>query len=180
VFCTAEDPSTRELFRSQYKYMSGRDKVVAMDLALRSGIDKQVIAGYMTGFQHDRYFHPPYAPLFRVGDTLCVFDHARGAIRKFTDELEACGEVPISYQQRNLWSGRLVQDAGDQRVYVVERKAASVLLERINVNSGTVSTPYVLGNRYPEQVMVHDGYAYYTYRPFGGEQTRWLYRERIR
>ena len=180
VFCTVEDPFTRELFRSQYKYMSGHDKVVAMDLALRSGIDKQVIAGYMTGFQHHLYFHPPYAPLFVVNDTIRVFDHACGSIRAFTSELLPCVETPIDFHRRNLWNGRLVQDEATEAVYVVEEKNASTAVERIDMPSGSTGAAFTLHNRYPEEVMVYDGYVYYTYRPFGGEQTRWLYRERMR
>lgn len=180
VFCTAEDPFTRELFRSQYKYMNGHDKVVAMDLALRSGIDKQIIAGYMTGFQHDRYFHPPYAPLFIVHDTLCVFDHSCGAIRKFTRDLQPCDETPFTYHLRNLWCGELVQDPVGGEVYLLEHRGPVATVRPVDTGSGSAGRSYALTHRHPEQVVVHAGFAYYTYRPFGSEQTRWLYRERIR
>lgn len=180
VFCTAEDAFTRDLFRSQYKYMSGHDKVVAMDLALRSGIDKQVIAGYMTGFQHDRYFHPPYAPLFTIDDTLCVFDHSCGAIRKFTSDLMPCDEVRFDWHRRNLWKGALVQDRSAGTVWLIEERNSTTTLKRIDHRSGAAGIPVKLEQAYPEQVTVHDRYAYYTYKPFGAERTRWLYRERLR
>ena len=180
VICSVQDDFTMELFRSQYKYMSGHDKVIAMDLALRTGIDKQVIAGYMTGFPKDIYFHAPYAPLFAVGDTLCVFDHCCGAIRKFDRSFIPVGETRIDYHRCNLWKGRVDQDAATGSVYLLERDGPLMNVRRIDTGSGRTGRDRILEHRFPEQVTVHDGYAYYVYRPFGGEQTRWLYRERLR
>lgn len=180
TFCTVQDDFTMELFRSEYKYLSGHDKVVAMDLALRTGIDKQLIAGSMTGFSKHPYFHAPYAPLFVVGDTLCVFDHSCGAIRKFDRDLNAVSETPISYHLRNLWKGTLVQDAATGAVHVIERQGPSTDVRTVDPHTGEVGAHHRLEQRFPEQVSVNDGYAYYVYRPFGGEQTRWLYRELLR
>ena len=179
VFCTVEDAFTKDLFRSQYKYMSGHDKVVAMDLALRTGVDKQIIAGYMTGFPNDLYFHPPYAPLFVIDDTLCVFDHARGAIRRFNGALDPIDEVPIDYHRRNLWKGTLLQDGSSRQVFLLESKNGTASLQVIDARLGTTGDRSLLTHRHPEQVAVHDGHAYYVYRPFGSQQTRWLYRESL-
>ena len=123
--CTITDARTLELFRSQYKYMQGRDKVIAMDLALETGIDAEIIAGYMTGFPDDLYFHPPYAPLFVINDTLCVFDHYRERIARYNSALHPIGEalglaIGLNSWRRSAgsgvsWKGRTYQISNSPR-----------------------------------------------------------------
>src|SRR5690606_11308322 len=109
-FCTVTDRHVLSLFRSEYKYMSGRDKVIAMDLELETGIDREIIAGYMTGFYNNIYFSVPYAPLFVVNDTIFIFDHSEGTIRCFDRELSAIGEIPMTHQNDRSWKKELLQD----------------------------------------------------------------------
>ncbi len=59
LLCAVQDDFMMELFRSQYKYMSGPEKVIAMDLEIETGIDREIIAGFMTGFHKDLYFKVP-------------------------------------------------------------------------------------------------------------------------
>ncbi|HRH39098.1 MAG TPA: carboxypeptidase-like regulatory domain-containing protein, partial [Flavobacteriales bacterium] len=122
IFCQVVDKHLMELFRSQYKYMQGPEKVVAMNLAVETGIDAEIIAGYMTGFPNDIYFHVPYAPLFVVHDTLCVFDHYKERIHRFTKHLAAIDSVPILHQRDRDWDGELLQDPVTDQVYVVYQR----------------------------------------------------------
>ena len=179
VLCSVQDDFTMELFRSQYKYMSGHDKVIAMDLAREYGVDKQIIAGYMTGFQHDLYFHAPYAPLFVVNDTLCVFDHDKGRIRRFSSSFRTAGEVPITYHLRNLWKGRLMQDRATEDIHLTEMKHGIAWIARIDPRTGSLGEKQELKQRFPERIAINDGYVYYVYRPYASQQTRTLYRERV-
>ena len=96
AFCSVEDEFLVELFRSEYKYMTGTNKVIAMNLETELGIDKEIIAGYMTRFYEHLYFKVPYAPLFRMNDTLCVFDKYKQTIRKYALDLQPAGEVHFS------------------------------------------------------------------------------------
>lgn len=177
--CTVQDDFRMELFRSQYKYMSGHDKVVAMDLALETGIDAEIIAGYMTGFHKHIYFKPPYAPLFVVGDTLCVFDHYKERIRRFLPDLSVVDEVPIAYHRERTWKTRLLQDRRDGTVYAVFARNMRTWLRSVDVSTGKLGPERALDHPFPEEVQVHDGHAYFIYRPFGSLQHRTLYRQRI-
>lgn len=180
AFCTIEDEHVMELFRSQYKYMSGRDKVIAMDLEKDTGIDKQVIAGYMTGFQRHPYFKVPYAPLFVVNDTLCVFDHVRQQIRRFTPAGDGIDEVPMQHANDRRWRGRLIQDREDLNVYALFARGSSTWLCRVEPSTGLLGAPASLTHPFPEEVQIHGGYAYYVYRPTGPRDQRTLYREAVR
>jgi len=179
VFCHVQEDHTMELFRSQFKYMTGRDKVIAMDLEKETGIEREIIAGYMTGFQNDLYFHLPYAPLFVVHDTLCIFDHAKGMIHRSRPDLTAIDEIPISYQKDRSWSERLIQDKADGSVYAVFKKNLRTWLRKVDPSTGALGPISRLTDPFPEEVQVHGRHVYYVYRPYGSLQHRTLYREAI-
>ncbi len=179
VFCSIVDEHLMALYRSQYKYMSGREKVIAMDLERTTGVDKELIAGRMTGFANDPYFHALYAPLMRVGDSLLVFDHHAGRIRCFDTDIKAMGEVSITYQLRRDWEKELIQDRTTQRIYAVFQRNGEQELVRVDPGTGGTREAHRLQQRYPQQVQVHDGAVYYVHRPFGSLRTLALYRETL-
>ena len=178
--CGVEDTHLMDLFRSQYKYMSGHDKVIAMDLAIGTGFDPEVIAGYMTEFYKDIYFDPPYAPLFVVHDTLCVFDHYKERIRRFRPDLTVVDEVPITHQKDRTWRTRLLQDPTDGTVYAQFARNLHTWLRTVDPSTGVIGTRRSLTHPFPEEVQVHDGHVYYVFRPYGSLQRRTLYREALR
>ena len=180
IFCAIVDQFTLSLFRSQYKYMPDSDKVIAMDLALETGIDAEIIAGYMTGFPNDLYFHVPYAPLFVMNDTLCVFDHYFERIRRFDRHLQLIDEVPIVYHRDPDWEGELLNDRLSNAVYARFSNGPVTILQPVDPRTGALGAITLLTHPYPDEVQVSDGYAYYVYRPYGSLQKRTLYREALR
>ena len=180
VLCQVQEDHTMELFRSQYKYMTGRDKVIAMDLEKETGIEREIIAGYMTGFQNDPYFVLPYAPLFVIHDTLCIFDHAKGMIHRSRSDLTAINDVPINYQKDRNWSERLIQNRANGSVYAVYSKNLRTWLRKVDPSTGNLGPMNKLTHPFPEEVQVHGRHVYYVYRPYGSLQHRTLYREAIR
>jgi hypothetical protein len=180
VYCSVVDEHVMALFRSQYKYMSGPNKVLAMDLAMETGIDKEIIAGYLTGFPDDLYFHAPYAPMFVVHDTVCVFDHYKACIHRFTKDLVPLGSVPLVHHTQRDWDGLLLQDGATDQVLVVFARNARTWIRTLDPTTGALGNSTPLTFPYPEELQVFDGWIYYVYRPYGSLQKRTLYRERIR
>lgn len=180
LICAISDTRLMDLFRSQYKYMSGHDKVVAMDLERELGVDREVIAGYMTAFYNDPYFDVPYAPLFVVNDTLCVFDHYRERIRRFAPDLRELQDAPMTYQKERAWKTRLLQDPVEGKVYAVFARGIHTWLREVDPKDGGMGRAITLTYPFPEEVQVHDGHVYYVYRPYGSLQHRTLYREPLR
>ncbi|MBP6574489.1 MAG: hypothetical protein KA230_08560 [Flavobacteriales bacterium] len=182
IFCSVQDTFVMELFRSQYKYMSGHDKVVAMDAALRTGTDRETWAGYMTGFHNDLYFKAPYAPSFVRNDTILVFDHTAGQLRRFTARREPIDIIPFAYHKGRsgrAWTGRVMQDRSNGDVYALFEQDGRNWLCAIDPGTGELGPKRMLDGKWPEQVRVHGGHAYYTHRPFESVQKRTLYRERL-
>lgn len=183
LICSVVDTFMMALFRSEYKYLKGPEKVVAMDLAAELGVDKEVVAGYMSGFRHNIWFKPVYAPLFVVGDTLLVFDHARGRLRKFTRGFTAAGDAPLGYLvkgERRDWAERILQDRGTQALYALYARYGATWLRPIDPVTGVLGDRFRITSEYPERVQVHAGYVYYIARPYASLQKRTIYRERLR
>lgn len=180
--CSVVDTFMMDLFRSEYKYLKGPEKVAAMNLAADLGVEKEVVAGYMSGFSRNIWFKPLYAPLFVVGDTLLVFDHVRSRLRKFDRAFAQVGEVGLTYQgvaDGKFWSGRLLQDAADQQVYALFHRNGTSWLRRIDPVTGGIGDRIRLTHAYPERVQVYAGRIYYIWRPFGSMQKRTIYRDRL-
>lgn len=182
VICSVVDTFMMDLFRSTYKYLKGPEKVQAMTLADELGVDKETVAGYMGGFQHNIWYRPVYAPLFVVGDTLLVFDQVRARMRKFTRDLVPVGEAPLPYlarQERRDRVERIMQDRKAQGLYAVYARYGATWVRPIDPVTGALGDRFRITNGYPERVQAHEGYLYYISRPYGSLQKRTIYRERM-
>ncbi len=183
LVATVIDSFMMTMFRSEYKYLSGRDKVVAMDLARELRTDPEVVAGYMAGFDRNIWFRPVYAPLFVVGDTIVVFDHYRGRLRKYDRAFKPCGEVPIVHHLARAgrdWKGRILQDGRTGELYAEYQRYGQGWVQRIDPHTGSPGAITRLTYKYPGKVQVFGGGVYYIHRPQGSLQKRTLYREPTR
>src|SRR5690606_31960360 len=165
--------------RSEYKYMSGRDKVIAMDLELETGIDREIIAGHMTGFYDNIYFSVPYAPLFVVNDTILIFDHTTERIRRFDRDLSSLDEIPMTHHNDRSWKKVVLQDPATKRIYSLHTKGSRTSVREIDLSTGEMGRSFTLIHPFPEEVKIHDGHVWYVYRPYGSTQRRTLYREHL-
>ena len=52
-------------------------------------------------------------------------------------------------------------------------------LREVDTTTGKLGPERLLDHPGPEEVQVHDGHAYFIYRPFGSLQHRTLYRQAI-
>ncbi|MEZ4756489.1 MAG: hypothetical protein R2817_06660 [Flavobacteriales bacterium] len=180
VIYAVEDAHTMELFRSEYKYMDGPSKVMAMKLARDLKVDKEIIAGYMTGFHHHPYFHVPYAPLHVIADTLCIFDHERSLLVHCDVEGSVLRTTPISHHRDRSWTGVLLFDRVVGRVYALYQRGAILHLRSVDLTTGATGPTQPLEQPFPGAVQVHNGHVYYTRRPDGSAGVRSLFRERLR
>jgi len=181
--CSIQDEPLMDLFRSQYKYMSGRDKVRAMDTELRTGVDAEVVAAYMTGFQNDIYYEPLYAPMFVQDGTVLVFDHYRSVLKKYGPCHEEIEEIALKHHERRPkrdWRKLLLHDEAEGIIYTVHEKASKLQLFPIDLETGELGLPFELYYKWAENLHVDNGEVYYIYRPFGSLQKKFLYKETIR
>lgn len=176
-----EDEFIMELYRAQYKYLDGADKLMFVRKEMETGIDKEIWAG-ATYFTGSDYYEPLYAPLFKRNNKILVFNHYSDMLYKYNVKNE-CYDSTVIYhhkiQGKTDWQQELIQDSKTEEIYTVFRKGPFQYLSKINTTDGKLSDLSKLYYKYVENIKIIDGYAYYIYRPFESSQKKFLYKERI-
>lgn len=85
-----------------------------------------------------------YAPLLKIGDTLMLFDHIRGELRRFNDTYSRETKVPLQYHLAKGWKKELLKDEATQVVYGHFAPGDRHCLRRIHLDTGNTGTEYPL------------------------------------
>lgn len=174
-----KDDFMMELYRAQYKYVSGRDKLWAYRKEQQTGIDKEIWVGASV-FTNDILYKPIYAPLFVKNKAIILFDHYQNYIYNFNSAIELVDSIPINYHlksKKEKWSQPLIQDEYDKDIYAVFNTGGYYVLKEIEL--GKVNQGFKLSNRYVEKIKIYNGYVYYVYRPYESLQKKFIYKEKI-
>lgn len=178
---SVEDELQMKMLRASYRDLKGRDKLKAFRTELETGIDKEIIGGYMAGHPQSIYYEETFAPLFVRRDTVLIFDYCSDRLLKFDETMQVLDSVDISHHKNysEKWRDQLVMDYQDLTIYAVYEKHGYIFLKNIDPSCGTVLFNFKLEHRYPENISVRGGEVFYTYRPFGSIQKKFLYSEVI-
>ncbi len=85
-----------------------------------------------------------YAPLLKIRDTLCLFDHVNGKLIRFGPSVAQQEVIPIRYFLEKGWCKQLIQDDASQRIYAHFAPKDGLQLREINAKNGTVKATYDL------------------------------------
>lgn len=176
-----KDDFMMELYRAQYKYVSGRDKLWAYRKELETGIDKEIWIG-ATSFTQDILYKPVYAPLFIIRDTVHVFDQYKKLLYKFDSFHNLLDSVKLDFVQENLkekFEQPLILDKEQDKVYGLYNKGGFFYIKSINCQDGKILKELKLGNRFVERIKIFNGKVYYIYRPYESLQKKFIYSEEI-
>ena len=171
-----------EMFRSEYKYMAPRDKLEAFRFEINTGIDKEIVAGYMTGYANSIYYEPINAPLIDDGNQLYIFDHVHGMLYQHDWDGSPTDSVRIAYhltKKPERWSGQVLHDHKSKKFFTTSLRNGRTFIAEIDKTSGQLGERIQLYYNYIEKVCVHNEKVYYIYRPFESSQNRYLYSEWI-
>jgi len=131
-------------------------------------------------FIESHLFRPKYNPLFVVRDTLYVFDHLNGKAVVLNDDGDELQTIPISYHLKKKWDNKIYVDKADGAFYAVKlRKGVQQLIRLSFEEDGQNSSSEITKHAYPKKVMVRNGYAFYTYKPYFDANLNKLYRQRL-
>lgn len=176
------DKKLREIYRSEYKYLTPKQKLEARKIEWKTGMDKiDAAALFISKFQNSFYHEELYAPAFIINDTIMVFDHYNDLLYKFTPESKMIDSVAIDYHKSKQlkWKKKLIKDDVNDEVFSLYYKNGNYFLRKVNTQSGQTKANFKLAYRYIENIKIKDGYVYYIYRPFESLQKKYLYREVI-
>ena len=176
------DEDMMRMFRSEYKYLQPREKLEAFRFELETGVDREIIAAYMRGFQNTYYYEPLNAPLLVVNDTILLFDHHHDILIRFDKDGMPLDSSEIGYHKNNKlmrWSEKMVKDLAEEKVYTYFDRDGYHYVKNINALTGIPGKEMKLTHRYSDNIRIHNGYVYYVYRPYESSQNKFLYRERL-
>jgi hypothetical protein len=178
---TIRDDFTMELLRSEYKYMNNRDKLWAYRKELETGIDKEIISAYKTGFQSSLYYEELYAPIFKSDSSLLIFDHHSGYIFNHSYKGHVLDSVELKYtdQPRLKFDNLVLKDRGKCSYFSVFKKGVSRHLGRINLTTGNVEYFTRLYYPFPENIKLKNGSVYYLYRKPESQNFTYLFAESV-
>lgn len=177
-----EDEWLMKQFRAEYRWMSGRDKLNAYRAELETGIDKEVIAGFMTGFSSQMFYKPLYAPIFNVDEKVVIFDHHSDYIYHYSQVPTLEDSVEINYhkdKQSRFWEQKVLQDPVSNKFYLHYAKTGRTWLTEIDPLTGERGESFHIEHRYPESIHIYNDELLYVYRPFESSQTKHLYQQSL-
>jgi hypothetical protein len=175
-----EDEFTMSLLRSQWKYLSGPAKAQALRLEQELGVDKEIIAAYMSGFQQSIYYQDIYAPLIRVKDTLLVFDHPDHLLARYSLNGELMDSSSFHYHLKKhplKWGNEILFDKVEDKIYTYQKHWGNVEMIKLNLKTAAEEGAMPLSFSFVEKIRVNNGWVYYTYRPYESATHRYLYRQ---
>jgi hypothetical protein len=176
-----EDPLMMELYRSEYKWVDVRTRLWAKQKEIETGVDAQIWVG-ATYFTQSIYYKVPFAPLFKVHDSIYVLNFQTDLISvydAFGKELRSLPLLFHYHKDKTGWKRIILKDNATQSLYAVFEKDGISYLGKIDLRTGIIQSKHRIYHKYVEKIRVHNGNAYYIYRPFESIQKRFLYQEKL-
>lgn len=175
------DEVLMEQFKSEYKWLTPRQKLEAFRAEVYHGIEKEIAGAYISGFTNSIYWDELYAPLVVFGDTIYIFDHYANMLFRFDSAHTALRPLEIDYHlgRRSGWEEEVIFDKALKKAYGHFLIQGHPVLKEVNLKTGEVDEGCKLTFKFAENIRIQDGWAYYTYRPHASSQTRYLYKEEV-
>jgi hypothetical protein len=123
-----------------------------------------------------------YAPLFKIGQTLVLFDHLNGRLWQFDPTFQVNTTRPISYHRAKGWLKELLQDHDARQViYAHFAPSGRHDLRKINLRDGSVEREYPLAevDHLSQNFKVRGGQLYYLGQPDVNTPNHKLYKVNI-
>lgn len=180
---TVEDPELMHAYNFEYYALKPREKLEARRIAMDLKTDKRIVASLMTGFTKSMFYEPLFAPLYIVKDTICVFDHYKDQLYHLDKNGSKIDSFAISYNHPKNWrewKHKMLKDDIENSIYAVYDKNGHKYIKQISTANGKDVGRYTLQFHSADKLKIHNGYAYYIYRPFESTQEKFFYRELIR
>lgn len=179
---TVENQELMHAYNFEYYSLMPKEKLAARRLAIEYKTDKHIMASLISGFTKSMFYEPLYAPLYIIKDTICIFDHYKDKLYHINKNGIKLDSVDIQYNHPKNWKewkNTMIKDDIEDLIYAVYEKNGHKYIKLISNVSGKEVGKYTLQFHSAEKLKIHNGYAYYIYRPFESTQKKFFYREFI-
>ena len=190
----ADNPFDRRfLSESGSKITLGNMRSTEQDLEL---IDEIRSESNYSRFIKMAYYTKVNAPVFPLGDSVCIFNHPNNRIEIFSHMDSLVGTTPVTYHLKSKkntlqtvidafapaseWLEEIYMDRKKWKAYTLFQNINGTRdLMEIDLFSG--KTEYVLTIPFPyvQKMNIHDGFIYFIYKGWGEGQNKKLFRQKI-
>ncbi|MCK4569189.1 MAG: carboxypeptidase-like regulatory domain-containing protein [Bacteroidales bacterium] len=124
-------------------------------------------------------YTPLYAPLFKSGKQMIIFNHPESQIEFLTPYGELEATTPIDYHKKNDWEEMILKDEIRDEYYTVFIHSNRASLHPLNIKTGILGPANILYYLFVKKILVRNGYAYFTYRQPGSIERTMLFRQKL-
>ena len=189
----AYNPENLSLLNTTFTPSLNDLRGLASDGALLSQIRNMEIE---LRFNQMAYFPEIYAPMFKLGDSIIIFNHPNSSI-DFFDEMDSLiGSISINYHSvknkeyiqnivssftRNYqWQKEVFLDQGTKKAYTsfLNLNGTKNIVE-IDLQTGKLIKSIKIPFPYTQKIQLQNGFIYYIYKGWGESQKKKLFRQKI-
>jgi len=124
-----------------------------------------------------KILEPVYAPLYKIRDTLLIFDFTHSEVVTFDESLEVVKKAPISFHKEKKWEKGLIVDETWQDIYTCYLKEGITQITRLDRETfKPVSTTEVDGMIFINKLKIRNGYAYFLYKDYCRNTKRMIFK----
>lgn len=171
------DEHLYDLYYSEYRFLPFQTQCAIKRQCRETGQNKYELAAQVSGFTHSLWWRKLYSPLIKMQDSIYVADHYSDSLFVYDD----CGirvrSHSIDFHKEKGYGKEMMLDEFTNTWYARYLRNGKTKLVQLDRNGVQISEPFELSYRYVEKVKLHQGRAYYLYRPFESSQNTFLYSE---
>jgi hypothetical protein len=171
-----------------YYHYSENDKKynVFCSIANEPAIARSRWGNYFDGTEADLHFaqlivnHPVFAPMFRHGDSLIVFNYYDKTIDFYDDLGNKQGSIDAIFVKQKGCKEEIYLDCVTGKFYVLFRENGISTLDRIDLKTGNaVSCASIPGFVFIEKIEIYNDEVFFLYREKAGQEKKKMYRMKI-
>ena len=141
---------------------------------------------YARNAEENRLFYkailsqPNYNPLFKIKDSIFIFDHVNDSVYVYDNELKIKRTFSIKYHYRKDWKKELITDYSNLEIYSQIVKSGKTSLLQINTFNGKIISEYKLErHNFINNIKIREGFAYYLFKDIYDRGIQRVYKQRL-
>lgn len=130
-------------------------------------------------FAKEFMFLPIYAPLFKIADSIYIFNHLQSRIESYVND-SMVKQTPVTYHQDKYWKRKLYPDKARNKIYSFYEKNGVTFFREINIRTGLAEKTFKIPESlFIENIKINNGHVYFIYWNNGKDNFSNLYKMNI-
>ncbi len=166
-----------DLYYSEFRFLPFPTQCSIKRRCRETGESKYDLAAQVSGFTESLWWHELYSPLIKMKDSLFLADHYRDTLFVFDELGKKVRTCTIDFHKSKGYDNEVLYDEYTSTWYARNFRNGVTRLVPLDFFGNVAGEPVVLTYRYVQKIKLHQGKAYYLYRPFESLQNTFIYSE---